>query len=56
MMKSHAMREKCCYMVLHGGRPDPVAVVDALEDESVSDEEFNRMRHAALAKAKGETQ
>ena len=32
MMKSHAMRETCCYMVLHGGRPDPVDVVDALSE------------------------
>lgn len=36
--------------------PDLYEALEAMEDEFVSDEEFNIMRLAALAKAKGETQ
>lgn len=30
--KAQILREKCCAQVLHGGRPDPVEVVDALTE------------------------
>lgn len=30
--KASVMREKCCGMVLHGGRPDPVDVMDELTE------------------------
>ena len=32
MSKASILREKCCSMVLHGGFPDPVEVVDALTE------------------------
>lgn len=32
MKKAQKMREACCLMVLHGGRPDPAEVVDALSE------------------------
>lgn len=30
--KAAVLREQCCYMVLHGGHPDPEKVVNALSE------------------------
>ena len=46
------LREKCCYMVLHGGHPDPAKVVYAMEQmEAAHRADLDRVFDAALEAA-----